>query len=625
MAGIAGAVSIGGFQVTEGYLSWMGAAMSHRSAAPMRTWVSREGRVGLAHLEHPDTTNEIANHGDGHVAVLSGQITNRKEVIAELIKAGISASVTTSDSALFLLSFLAWGGDGFARLHGGYAGVIWENSRRSITLVRSPSGSIPLLHAFHKGRLIFSTEAKGCLADPELPQKLNEEALFHYLTFLAVPPPHTLFAGVSKLEPGTWTRMSPDGDFRTGRFWNLGPRIEETCSLGNEELSQRVLRGTRAALRDTGRKGERLGILLDGGLPASATALGLHKYSPAQVVTYSVLVGDLSPSEVANAKRVNDNMKGLGIPHRVIRVGSHKFQGNLPRLAALQDEPNNRAGDILLSFAAEAGREEGINRFASPLGANAIFLRLNRWAEIAKSARIHERKSITWFREASVGLAKLAKKPMDHKLERMERTLDGMPFYWGYRELFTRDEKFGVLSSRLRHSFQDTSSWQAVAPYWSRFEQTNSDANIEDWMPFLEVALGLPEGLLMRFDQMSHGVGMPHAHPFLKPSLVTDTLALHRLTRGTEALPRTTFEQIFKHLLPDMDILAGAHGTPNRSISAWFFETLAESPKAVMEDFFRQSDILDQQAVRGICGSANNDRRWHLYNFMQWWRTWFGA
>ena len=122
-----------------------------------------------------------------------------------------------------------------------------------------------------------------------------------------------------------------------------------------------------------------------------------------------------------------------------------------------------------------------------------------------------------------------------------------------------------------------------------------------------------------------YGAGVPQTCPFLNPILTQHALALHRVTKDAEDLPRTTFEKVFGHLLPGIPLDVGTGGAPVRSMSKWFFDTLGTSPTDTTEEFFRQSDILDRRAVRELMKSNNHDRRWHVFNFIQWWRGWFGV
>ena len=65
-----------------------------------------------------------------------------------------------------------------------------------------PQRAVPIVHPaeldpMEKVRL--RDEIKALLKDPQQKRVVNEEALFHYLSFLTTPAPLTLFEGINKL------------------------------------------------------------------------------------------------------------------------------------------------------------------------------------------------------------------------------------------------------------------------------------------------------------------------------------------------------------------------------------------------------------------------------------------
>ena len=599
-------------------------AQGHRSSQPGEACVVGAGRAGVATFPNPKA-QPLAQDASGSFCAFSGRLTNRAEILSMLARGEHPLPKNASDARIALSLYHLRGNEGFASLRGSFGLALWKSGTRSMTLVRSPDGTVPLYYTFLKGRLVFGTEAKVCLADPEVECRLSERSLFHFLTFSSTPPPHTLFENIFKVEAGTWLRMSPDGEYQSGRYWGLAERLAEAKQATNEELSQKVLRGTRNQLRQAGNAGERVAVHLDGGLTASATAIALKKYCPANVHTFSVFLEPLQPEVAQRAQKLEADLKRIGIPHQNIVLNQVRYQGLLPRLGALQDEPINRPADVLFHVAAEAAKKAGIDRMVNPLGANAVFLRLLRWADIAKKAKSHERRSTMWLREASVGLARLAKKPMKADLEAMERSLEGLPFYWAYREMFTRDEKLSLLTPRLRHSMNEQNSWSEVSSYWYRFEKSCPKAPIDEWMPFLEVALGVPEGLAMRHDQVCSAAQMEQFFPYLNADLVVDALALHSVTRDMEPLPRTTFTKVLKHLVSEVPIDLGTFHQTSKPLSQSFLDGSAADLENHFEEFFRQSELLDRGMVREMMEASSADRRWALYNFVGWWKGWFAV
>ena len=103
------------------------------------------------------------------------------------------------------------GPDMVDRLIGMFAFVVWDANTGQTFAARDRLGIKPLYWVDDGRRFGFASEIKALL--PLLPRReVDPVALAHYLTFVAVPPPRTLFHGVSKLAPATTTLLiQPDG------------------------------------------------------------------------------------------------------------------------------------------------------------------------------------------------------------------------------------------------------------------------------------------------------------------------------------------------------------------------------------------------------------------------------
>ncbi len=64
---------------------------------------------------------------------------------------------------------------------------------------------------------------KPFLRNPQQKRAVNEEAFFHYLSFLTSPAPLTLFEGINKLPAATWLKISAKtGDIEEKKYWMSG-------------------------------------------------------------------------------------------------------------------------------------------------------------------------------------------------------------------------------------------------------------------------------------------------------------------------------------------------------------------------------------------------------------------
>ena len=118
--------------------------------------------------------------------VFNGEIYNHARLRAELEQRGHHyASRTDSETILHLYEEL--GLDFVNDLEGDYAIAIWDADREQLVLVRDRAGVKPLYFYHHRARFMFASEIKAILQHPEVTAELNQEALYHYLTFVTTP------------------------------------------------------------------------------------------------------------------------------------------------------------------------------------------------------------------------------------------------------------------------------------------------------------------------------------------------------------------------------------------------------------------------------------------------------
>jgi asparagine synthase (glutamine-hydrolysing) len=156
--------------------------------------------------------------------VFNGCIYNYPQLRRELADAGYRF-FSTGDTEVLLKAYDHWGDAFVQRLHGMFAFALWERDTGRLVLGRDRLGIKPLYVARMGRRMRFASTVPGLLAGGDVDTSIDPIALHHYLCFHAVvPPPHTIFAGVSKLPPASLLVVEPDGTERTETFWQ--PRWE---------------------------------------------------------------------------------------------------------------------------------------------------------------------------------------------------------------------------------------------------------------------------------------------------------------------------------------------------------------------------------------------------------------
>src|SRR5712691_2205843 len=102
-----------------------------------------------------------------------------------------------------------------------FAFGLWDAAQRRLWLVRDRLGVKPLFYCHLPNRLLFGSEIKALLCDPDLHRSLDYEALAYYLALNYTPAPHTLFSQVRQLLPGHYLLIDSIGHVQDVEYWEL--------------------------------------------------------------------------------------------------------------------------------------------------------------------------------------------------------------------------------------------------------------------------------------------------------------------------------------------------------------------------------------------------------------------
>src|SRR5258708_18446513 len=204
-------------------------------------------------------------------------------------------------------------------------------------------GIKPLHYAMDGGRLVFASELKALLRDPELRKGVDPAALDDYLAYEFVPSPGSIVRGIKKLEPGhTLTWSLAESTHAPRRYWSPELNLDGAGRRGIEEEYERL----RSALRESVRKevisDVPVGRFLSGGIDSSAVAAMMTQLG-GEVKTFSLGFADRSFDESAHARTV---ARHLVTEHHELTLEPGMMLDLVPRLPDLLDEPLGDASII---------------------------------------------------------------------------------------------------------------------------------------------------------------------------------------------------------------------------------------------------------------------------------------
>src|SRR5437588_258187 len=211
--------------------------------------------------------------------------------------------------------------------------------RRELHLARDRLGKKPLYYAEPFGGFVFGSEIKALLAHPALDTDLDEEAFFHYLTFVCAPAPLTMFKGIRKLGPAQRMTVRADGSSEIETYWSPLDRetTAEVAAMPEEDLRDRLLHLLRASIGRRMMSDVPFGVFLSGGIDSSTNVALMAELMERPVQTFTVGYEKHEYlNELDSARRVSQL---FGTDHHEIVIGESDVKGLLPDLLWHLDEP----------------------------------------------------------------------------------------------------------------------------------------------------------------------------------------------------------------------------------------------------------------------------------------------
>ncbi|WP_405009226.1 asparagine synthase (glutamine-hydrolyzing) [Kitasatospora sp. NBC_01539] len=298
----------------------------------------------------------VADHdGDRTLAALTfcGEVYNYRELRTELIGHG-HAFRTNSDTEVVLRAYLQWGTDFARRLNGMFAIGIWDAVRQELVLVRDRMGVKPLFYYPTPGGVLFGSEPKAILANPQARRTVDRAGLCEALDMVKTPGA-AVFGGMHEVVPGEIVRVDATGITKS-RYWTLeaAPHTdtrEQTVGHVRDLLEDIV---ARQLISDVP-----VCTLLSGGLDSStitAIAAGvLEREGRGRVNSFSVdfkgAPDSFQPDAVRGAPDapfVRDLAAHVGTVHQEILLDSSELSEPAVRAAVLRatDVPPAFWGDM---------------------------------------------------------------------------------------------------------------------------------------------------------------------------------------------------------------------------------------------------------------------------------------
>jgi len=206
----------------------------------------------------------------------------------------------SSDAALVLAAYQAFGADFAAHLNGAFFIAIYDIARQKLLLASDRYGLYPHYYHVTSQQLVFAPEVKGILCAPGVERKLDLTAASEYFRFQHIIGEKTFHEGVSLFPYGSVAQFDiHSGQWSVQRYWDwdrVPYRPQVTFEEAVEEAGHLL---QQAVIRLSG--GVRPGVFLSGGLD-SRTLLGF--IPPLGTPPVSATFGARNSRDVVYARQI---------------------------------------------------------------------------------------------------------------------------------------------------------------------------------------------------------------------------------------------------------------------------------------------------------------------------------
>ena len=628
MCGIAGILSFGNssYRIFAEDLKRMVSTIAHRGPDGEGIWLSPDHRIGLGHrrLSIIDLASTAAqpmcNEDQSIWVVFNGEIYNHADIRKELnVIGGHHWKTDHSDTEVIIHAFEQWGIDCVHRFRGMFAIALWDVRRRELWLVRDRIGIKPLYYSIHHGRITFASEIKALLTDCEQESKISEEGLYHFLSFLTTPAPLTLFEGIHKLPGGTWLKIRDDGTREQVRYWDVLEEVTPLLDVSENEIAERILHELRIAVQLRKISDVPVGVFLSGGVDSSVNTALFSEGETSPVKCFSIGYQgeyDSYRNELHFARQMASEAHAEYYERLLTQEDLLDF---LPTMIHLQDEPIADPVCVPVYYVSKLARDNGVTVCQVGEGSDELFCGYPSWRTRLRLQRLGDLpfpRALKTLGMSGIRLAGYENRP---EYEWLRRNIKDVPIFWGGAEAFTETHKASLLSPNMRRRFKGFSSWEAVAPIRSRFEEKAWEQSPLQWMTYLDLHMRLPELLLMRVDKMSMGVSLEARVPFLDHKFVELAMSIPERVKTREGQLKYILKKAVRGLIPDtlIDRRKQGFGVP---VYEWFLDRLGHFARAELNNLCDQTDILDRRSVMHLLDRRDGPRAWYLLNFALWWK-----
>ena len=534
---------------------------------------------------------------------------------------------TKCDTEVLLALFEEHGIECLKYLNGMFAFAVWDPRDKTLRLVRDRIGQKPLYYAQRDGMLAFSSEIKPLFLSKLIRPALDHKAVYDFLTFGLVPPPRTLFDGVSKLPPGWLLTVQQDGQTTLSQYWDVEYR---QVPNNEDELCEAISASLKSSIQHRTISDVPVGTFLSGGVDSSAITALLRDKLSYKVNTFSIGFADQQKYDELDAAAFV--AKRFDTAHHQRVVSSQDIANLLPRVVSIFDDPLADPTCIPIYFLAEMAKNNGVKVVLNGDGPDELFLGYNSWRKYAMMFPWYRRycKLPTLLKRTTALCADpFVPSAFAELLHRASRSEE---FFWGGARGYKESTKRQFLSSKFRNTVADSNSHSLVESLRTQFSIRTQIPDClarddVDWMSYVGLKHLIPNFYTHRADRLCMAHSVEARSPFLDYNFVNLSLSIPHRWKLKNGVPKYILKRALSAVVPSETLNRRKMGfcVP---LQVWGREIMASSIRNHLPTFcsrhgiFRQDVVLQQVESLQRGAKCNTSALWTTCYLLLWANSW---
>jgi len=502
-------------EVSQQLLKAMADSIVHRGPDDDGYYLSGQVGLGFRRLSIIDLAggHQPLSNEDGTVwIVFNGEIYNYQELREDLLKKG-HVFRTKADTEVIVHLYEEYGEAGIQSLRGMFAFAIWDQKQQKLLLARDRVGIKPLYYGVTSQSVVFASEMKAILVDPQIKREILPSTVDRFLTFGYVPGEETLLKGIYKLPPGSFMVVK-NGKTEVKQYWDLHfSSSSVTLKAAEEQLLEILEESVRLhMIADVP-----VGFLLSGGVDSTAMLSIASQKTDRPISSYTVGFANSGVADERPFARLA--AEKYGSEHHEISISSKEFADFLPKYVWHMEEPVCEPPAVALYYVSKLARNY-VKVLISGEGGDEAFAGYPNYRAMLWIERI--KRMAGPFKSALSGTLSLL-----YKLTGYQRLGNYLPLLNSTFDAYYYSRSSSPFRFFNAHSQQlysgdflaSTSKQYSLRPVTQLLEQNRAD-DLLSRMLYVDTRTWLPDDLLVKADKMTMANSVELRVPLLDHKLL---------------------------------------------------------------------------------------------------------